>query len=99
MESIQRVDRGVPRPPMEFNKIVALSPTVEVMQLTGAATIAAGQVSGADLGHLFDLDNSLYIVFGDSYGPGSIFPPDPGPTFDWRSNTMAFVSSAQEFLE
>jgi hypothetical protein len=79
--------------------IVALSPAVEVMQLTGAATITAGQVSGADLGHLFDLDNRLYIVFGDSFGPGSIFPPDPGPTFDWRSNTMAFVVSAHEFLQ
>jgi hypothetical protein len=104
------IDEELHRPystgfPYTFTKIVALSPAVEVMQLTGAATIAAGQVSGADLGHLFDLDNRLYIVFGDSYGPGSDFPPgrkDLGrePILnDWRSNTMASVSSAQEFLQ
>src|SRR5262249_12577517 len=93
--------------PFVLNKIVALSPAVDVMQLTGASTIAAGQVSGADLGHLFDLDNRLYLVFGDSWGPGTDLPPDPGRTDlgrplivkDWRSNTMASVSSAQEFLQ
>jgi hypothetical protein len=99
----RRVDRG--DPPLVFNKIVALFPAVEMMQLTGAVTVAAGQVSGADLGHLFDLDNRLYIVFGDSYGPGSDFPPGrkdlgrPPILKDWRSNTMASVSSAQEFLQ
>jgi hypothetical protein len=66
--------------------------TQEVRRLTGPdATVGMGHVAGADLGHMFDMDGILYMVFGDTYGPGSVLPPGSGRAVDWRSNTMVAI--------
>jgi hypothetical protein len=52
-----------------------------------------------DLGHMFDNDGVLYLVFGDTYGPGSIEPSRPDHrAVDWRSNTMVAVSNWRDLL-
>ncbi|MGM0583202.1 MAG: DUF4185 domain-containing protein [Pseudomonadota bacterium] len=76
---------------------VALSPDASglrvgraevIRQLTGAAslndTAARWNVHGTDLGHMFRHGESLYMVFGDTYGP------DGGA---WRSNAMARIDN------
>jgi len=59
-----------------------------VAQVTGAAssnhTLARWDIAGADLGHSFWYRGSLYMVFGDTFGPSST---------NWRSNTMARIDS------
>lgn len=54
-----------------------------VNQITGTDSINATNrwnVYGTDLGHMFLHKDSLYMVFGDTYGPKD---------GDWRSSTMA----------
>jgi len=68
-----------------------------VAQLTGPgslnATDTAWGVSGTDLGHVFSLGDRLYMVFGDTYGPGFSPPPDGRSAgCDWRCNTMAVIA-------
>lgn len=57
---------------------------VTVSQLTGPgsanATPERWGVHGTDLGHTFMHRGRMYMVFGDTFGPGHS---------DWRSNTMA----------
>ena len=71
--------------------------STESRRLTGAfpehwnSTVRSGNIIGADLGHMFDLDGVLYMVFGDSYGEGSWLPPNEPHSVDWRSNVMAVV--------
>lgn len=59
-----------------------------VAQLTGPGSINATDTRwnlyGADLGSMFWHAGSLYMVFGDSYGPSKQ---------DWRSNTMARIAA------
>jgi hypothetical protein len=54
-------------------------------------TAVQWNVWGADLGHMFEYRDRIYMVFGDTFGsPGR---PAPGAD-DWRSNTMAVTSDA-----
>jgi hypothetical protein len=59
-----------------------------VAQVTGPGSVndtaRRWDVYGADLGHMVWHEGSLYMVFGDTFGP------DGG---DWRSNTMARIAS------
>lgn len=43
-------------------------------------------VHGADLGHTFESDDDLYMVFGDTWGAGGV------EGHDWRSNSMARIA-------
>ncbi len=56
----------------------------KVEQVTGPGSVNATDrrwnVFGADLGHMFFYQGTLYMVFGDTFGPDSR---------QWRSNTMA----------
>lgn len=71
--------------------------TEEIRRLTGEFTLEndtslAGNVTGTDLGHMFDLDGKLYMVFGDTYGRGTRYAGGPqGDHRDWRSNVMAVI--------
>ena len=58
-------------------------------------TLTNWQVRGADLGHMFDLNGKLYMVFGDTFAG---VPPANGGAGgdDWRSNTMAVISHWQD---
>lgn len=59
-----------------------------VAQVTGPGSVndtaRRWDVYGADLGHMLWYEGSLYMVFGDTFGPGG---------HDWRSNTMARIAS------
>lgn len=61
-----------------------------VARLTGADslnhTAQHWNVHGADLGHTFEHDGDLYMVFGDTWGADGV------EGADWRSNTMARIS-------
>ncbi|MGH3442706.1 MAG: DUF4185 domain-containing protein [Nitriliruptorales bacterium] len=61
-----------------------------VAQLTGAGspnrTAERWDVAGTDLGHSFRHGDSLYMVFGDTFGQG--WPQRRG---NWRSNVLARV--------
>jgi hypothetical protein len=67
-----------------------------VARLTGESSInhtdSRWNVAGADLGHMFDMDGRLYMVFGDTFGHGFTPPPGSGPAPDWRSNVMAVIT-------
>jgi hypothetical protein len=62
-------------------------PVKLVAQLTGAASIndteAKYGVTGTDLGHTFEHEGKLYMVFGDTFGAFKS---------DWRSNVAAVIS-------
>jgi hypothetical protein len=84
----------------DHRKMIQRVDAWDVRRLTGEfdsdfwrSTVKMGNVAGTDLGHMFDMDGQLYMVFGDSFGVGSLLPPDnqPGPRPDWRSNTMAVI--------
>lgn len=77
---------------------LTVSDLTQVAQLTGEEsinhTLSRFGIAGADLGHMFDMDGRLYMVFGDTFGcciPGS---GGPGDAQDWRSNTMAVIDDA-----
>ena len=57
-----------------------------VAPVTGEASVNRTQsqwdITGADLGHSFWYRGDLYLVFGDTFGPGGA---------DWRSNTMSRI--------
>lgn len=67
-----------------------------VARLTGENSInktdSRWNVAGTDLGHMFDLDGTLYMVFGDTFGHGFVAPPGAGAAPDWRSNVMAVIT-------
>jgi hypothetical protein len=48
---------------------------------------------GADLGHMFTYKGGMYMAFGDSFGGPDANPFFSVPHSDWRSNTMATVST------
>lgn len=85
---------ATPAPPPAAPARAASSPMLtvgtvaKVAQLTGPGSLSATDrrwnLYGADLGHTFWHEGSLYMVFGDSYGPDRQ---------DWRSNTMARIAS------
>jgi len=64
-----------------------VAPVKMVAQLTGAASIndteAKYGVTGTDLGHTFEHEGTLYMVFGDTFGVGKS---------DWRSNVAVVIS-------
>jgi D-arabinan endo alpha-(1,5)-arabinofuranosidase len=68
--------------------MLTIGPVEKVAQLTGPGSVSATDrrwdLYGADLGHMFWHEGSLYMVFGDSYGPGR---------GNWRSNTMARIAT------
>jgi hypothetical protein len=80
----------------------------DVRRLTGEfehdpskSTVRLGDVAGTDLGHMFDMDGWLYMVFGDTYGAGSELPPPdaddpPRRLCNWRSNTMAVIPDSSD---
>ena len=83
-------------PPAAESAIAGVRDLTFVAQLTGAGAINPTDteygVYGADLGHLFDWQDQLYMVFGDTFGcciPGT---GGPGGARDWRSNTMAVLT-------
>lgn len=87
-----RVDQPAPdrqmaaRPPL-WERLGSLS---VVQQLTGPGspnqTYERWNVGGTDLGFTFFHDDSLYMVFGDTYGRERL---------DWRSNTMAKLAEVE----
>ena len=64
--------------------------TEVVTQVTGADspndTATRWDISGTDLGHMFWHRDSLYMVFGDTFGQPGIFGKN------WRSNTLAKIA-------
>ena len=48
-------------------------------------------VYGADLGHTLLHRNTLYMVFGDTFGGPAADPFNSQTHDDWRSNTMAWI--------
>ena len=83
-------------PPAAESAIAGVRDLTFVAQLTGAGAINPTDteygVYGADLGHLFDWQDRLYMVFGDTFGcciPGT---GGPGGARDWRSNVMAVLT-------
>jgi hypothetical protein len=81
----------------EGERLLAGAADVEqIAQLTGEGSINETAekwgVFGTDLGSMFDKDDKLYMVFGDSFGcciPGT---GGPGNARDWRKNLMAVIS-------
>ena len=83
------VDRSVTStPPAIVPALASLVDVARVAQLTGPGSVNATDtrwnISGADLGHMFWNNGSLYMVFGDTYGPSH---------GNWRSNTIARLVS------
>jgi hypothetical protein len=80
--------RSAPLPPV-------VSDVVQVAQLTGEEssnqTLTRYGVAGTDLGHTFDMDGRLYMVFGDTFGCCIGGGGGPDGARDWRSNTMAVI--------
>lgn len=68
----------------------------EVALLTGQDSVNETEekydVGGTDLGSIFELDDQLYFVFGDTFGADSVFPPGTGYSSNWRSNVVAYTS-------
>ena len=58
-----------------------------VAPVTGESSVnrteSRWDITGADLGSSFWYEGDLYLVFGDTFGPGGA---------DWRSNTMARIA-------
>lgn len=84
----------VPQPLPDGGIVAAGSFETEVVAtLTGPDSINATEerwnVGATDLGHSFEHKGELYMVFGDTYGPGG---RDSGD--DWRSNVMARIEDA-----
>jgi hypothetical protein len=53
-------------------------------------TATRWDVYGTDLGHMFRHKGSLYMVFGDTFGPQGLLGPR-----DWRSNVMARIADPE----
>jgi hypothetical protein len=83
---------------LSADPLTAVTDVQTVARLIGANsinnTVANWQVRGADLGHMFDLDGKLYMVFGDTFAPPAPSGGGAGGS-DWRSNTMAVISNWQ----
>jgi hypothetical protein len=66
----------------------------KVAQLTGQQSMNKTEVpydvAGTDLGSVFQMNDKMYYVFGDTFGAGSKFPPGTGTTFNWRSNVVGY---------
>ena len=90
-------------PPVLSRESMALESLADVAQI--AKLLGEGSINdtpdkyelyGADLGSMFEMDDKIYMVFGDSFGcciPGTGGPGEiPNAATDWRSNTMAVIS-------
>jgi len=73
-----------------------VSDVQQVARLIGKGAIndteGKWEVDGTDLGSMFDKDNKVYLVFGDTFGccvPGT---GGPGDAKDWRNSAMAITS-------
>jgi hypothetical protein len=66
---------------------VEVGPTRQVAVLTGSDSInetaARWGVNGTDLGHTFEHDAAVYMIFGDTFGRARS---------DWRSNVAAVIT-------
>ena len=60
------------------------------------ATASRWDVYGADLGSMFTSQGRLYVVFGDTFGAPAANPFFSVNHSNWRSNTMAYVTSRAE---
>lgn len=69
-----------------------------IAQLTGEEsinqTLTRYGIAGTDLGHTFDMDGRLYMVFGDTFGCCISGNGGPDGAGDWRRNAMAFIDDA-----
>ncbi len=78
---------GTPVPGTPIAGGDGIGPVDTVATLTGPDsvndTLARYNVAGTDLGHSFEHDGALYMVFGDTFGPDQT---------DWRSNVMAVTT-------
>lgn len=88
----QAGEPGVPPPLVVSNlELVAQLTSEESMN----QTLTRYGIAGTDLGHMFDMDGRLYMVFGDTFGcciPGT---GGPGGAKDWRSNAMAVIDDRE----
>lgn len=77
--------------------VVDKADTYKVAQEVGPGSINATakrwDVYGADLGSMFTAQGRLYLVFGDTFGPPAANPFFSVGHTNWRSNTMAYVTS------
>jgi hypothetical protein len=66
----------------------------EIAPITGQDSINKTEdgfdIAGTDLGSMFEMEDKLYYVFGDTFGAGSVLPPGTGTTSFWRSNVVAY---------
>jgi hypothetical protein len=66
-----------------------------VAQITGEESMnqtdSRFSVAGTDLGHMFDMDGRLYMVFGDTFGCCIGGGGGPDGAEEWRKNTMAII--------
>ncbi len=69
-----------------------------IAQLTGEEsinrTLTRYGVAGTDLGHMFDMDGRLYMVFGDTFGCCISGNRGPDGAGQWRRNAMAVIDDA-----
>ncbi|OFW63423.1 MAG: hypothetical protein A2Z35_05450 [Actinobacteria bacterium RBG_19FT_COMBO_36_27] len=64
----------------------------EVMQLTGDESVNSTDkyfVSGTDLGSIFEHNDIMYFLFGDTFGPRN---KNGVGGENWRSNVMAYTT-------
>jgi hypothetical protein len=77
--------------------VVDRAQTYEVAQENGPGSInktaRRWDVYGADLGSMFTYEGRVYVVFGDTFGAPAANPFFSVDHANWRSNTMAWVSS------
>lgn len=85
-----------PELPEAERVLVSVRDLEQVARLTGDPSLnQTGErwgVYGTDLGSMFDLGDTLYMVFGDTFGcciPGT---GGPGNAQDWRFNVMAVIT-------
>jgi hypothetical protein len=82
--------------------VVDHAATYQVAQEVGPGSInktaKRWDVYGADLGSMFTYRGRVYVVFGDTFGGPSANPFFSVAHLNWRSNTMAWVSSRAQPL-
>jgi hypothetical protein len=88
------------RPPAPSSPALVIdrAATYEVAQEIGPGSINRAakrwDVYGADLGSMFTYEDRLYMVFGDTFGGPAADPFFAVGHSNWRSNSMAFVTSS-----
>lgn len=71
-----------------------------IARLTGPGSINQTDtrwgVYGCDLGHMFEFQDRIYMVFGDTLGAPAADPFFSVPHADWRSNVLAWSPLPQD---